>query len=90
MQDNFERKNHSLTLENRNQLSMTGVSDVKSFNEEEINAKTDYGELLIRGSNLHVEVLDLDSGALTISGNIMALVYNDKLDAKGGIRRLFS
>lgn len=90
MQDNFERKNHTLTLENRNQLSMTGISDVKSFNEEEINAKTDYGELLIKGSNLHVEVLDLDTGALTISGSIMALVYNDKVESKGGIRRLFA
>ncbi len=90
MQENFDKKNHSLTLENRNQLSMTGVSDVKSFNEEEINAKTDYGELLIKGSNLHVEVLDLDSGALTISGSILALVYNDKIESKGGFRRLFA
>lgn len=90
MQDNFERKNHALTLENRNQLSMTGVSDVKSFNEEEINAKTDYGELLIKGTNLHVEVLDLDTGALTISGSVMALVYNDKVESKGGFRRFFA
>lgn len=90
MQDNFERKSHSLSLENRESLSLTGVKDVDSFNEEEINAKTDYGGLLIKGSSLHVEVLDLDTGALKISGKIVALVYNEKTDSKTGFRRFFA
>lgn len=90
MQENFDRKSHNLSLDNREELSLTGVNDVSSFNEEEIDAKTDYGELMIKGNNLHVEVLDLDSGELKITGKIVALVYNEKTVSKTGFRRFFA
>lgn len=90
MQESFSRINHSLHLENRESLSLTGVKDVDSFNEEEICAKTDYGELSIKGNELHVEVLDLESGELKISGKIIALIYNDKSNVKSGIRRFLT
>lgn len=77
-------------LENREMLELTGVTNVESFNEEEITATTDYGDLLIKGSSLNVEVLDLQSGDLKVSGNIMALVYSNRVDAKGFFKRVFS
>ena len=54
--DNNVDMNHLLTLENREHLTLTGISDVDSFNEEEINAISPCGELTIKGELLHIEV----------------------------------
>lgn len=90
MSDSFEKKKHTLFLENREKLELSGVTDVDSFNEEEINAKCDWGELMIKGSELQVDVLDLEVGTLKINGKITALVYNDKIAGKGFFGRMLS
>ena len=51
---------HSLTLCDREKLTLTGVTDVDAFNEEEITVITDFGELTVKGELLHVEALDLE------------------------------
>ena len=48
---------HSLTLCDREKLTLTGVTDVDAFNEEEITVITDFGELTVKGELLHVEAL---------------------------------
>lgn len=85
-----QKNTHTLMLENRALLELTGVSNVESFNEEEVTATTDYGDLLIKGDNLNVEVLDLQSGNLKVSGTVSALVYTNRVDAKGFFKRVFS
>lgn len=77
-------------LENRGVLELTGVTNVDSFNDEEITATTDYGDLMIKGERLNVEVLDLQSGNLKVSGTVSALVYTNRVDAKGFFKRVFS
>ena len=52
MSENFQ-KPHSLSLDNRKKLSLTGVEDVPGFNEETVNAVTSLGTLVIRGFALH-------------------------------------
>ncbi len=89
MNGEFERK-HSLTLENRETLEMSGVKDVGAFNEEQITATTSLGDILIKGSALHVDELNLETGSLKVSGTIGAFVYNDKVNAKGFFGRLFT
>lgn len=81
---------HSLSLEQRKQLKITGVKDVASFNELEIKAQTDYSMLLIKGNNLHIEVLDLAMGELEVTGEITALVYSDSVQPKSVLKRLFA
>lgn len=90
MQDSFDKKRHTLLAENRETLELTGINDVDSFNEEEINASCDWGDILIKGSELIVEVLDLENGILKIRGKITALVYNEKTQQKGFFGRVFS
>lgn len=90
MQENFENKNHSLTVENRESVAMTGINDVSSFNEEEINASCDLGNVLIKGSHLLVEALDLDNGILKVNGRITAIVYSEKTSAKKFFGKMFS
>lgn len=84
------KKAHNLYLENRSGLKLTGVTDVDSFDEDTVTAYTDYGCLTVNGSKLHVEELNLDSGLLEITGEVVALVYSSKTEkSKGIFKRLF-
>lgn len=71
------KNGHSVTLENRESISLTGVTDVLSFDEESITADTEMGALMIKGEELHVTRLDLERGILAVDGEITSLEYND-------------
>ena len=90
MSDEFGRTKHTLTLENREVMSVTGIKDVGAFNEEEICASSDCGEIIIKGNSLHVDELNLDTGILKVSGKIGAFVYNDKVAGKGFWGKVFA
>ncbi len=75
---------HNLVLEDRRLLTVSGVSDVDSFDEETVVVFTDLGELTIRGANLHINRLSVDVGELTVEGNIAALIYSDDTPKNGG------
>lgn len=75
---------HNLVLEDRKLLTVSGVSDVDSFDEETVVVFTDLGELTIRGSNLHINRLSVEVGELTVEGNIAALIYADEMPKSGG------
>jgi len=90
MQEPTVKRKHTVFSENRETLSLEGVNDVGAFNEEEITARCDCGNILIKGSGLHIEVLDLDSGQLKVKGKITALVYSESISTKGLFGRLFS
>ena len=84
------KKPHSLQLENRNGLKMTGVTDVEAFDEECVTVYTDYGCLSISGSALHIDELNIKNGVLQISGEVLALVYSSKKSKeKGFLKRVF-
>lgn len=75
---------HNLVLEDRRLLTVSGVSDVDSFDEETVVVFTDLGELTVRGSNLHINRLSVEIGELTVEGNIAALIYSDDAPKSGG------
>ncbi|MEE1011441.1 MAG: sporulation protein YabP, partial [Acutalibacteraceae bacterium] len=75
---------HNLVLEDRRMLTVSGVSDVDSFDEETVVVFTDLGELTIRGSNLHINRLSVEVGELSVEGNIAALIYSDDTPKSGG------
>ena len=87
--DNNVDMNHLLTLENREHLTLTGISDVDSFNEEEINAISPCGELTIKGELLHIEELDLEAGTVSVSGKVTSLLYSEKFSSTSLLKRLF-
>ena len=80
---------HSLQLEGREKLNLTGVEDVSGFDEGLIVLRTGQGELSIRGEQLHIERIDLQSGTLEVRGHIQELSY-EELSRTGGLwSRLF-
>lgn len=81
---------HNCILEDRKSLSVSGVNDVGSFDEQTIVASTDYGELTVRGEKLHITKLSLEVGELCIEGKISALQYADVIEKSGGfLSRVF-
>ncbi len=81
---------HSLILENRKTLTATGVSNVDSFDDQTVVAYTDLGELVIRGANLHIDKLSIDSGELTLDGEITSMSYTENRATTGSLfSRLF-
>lgn len=81
---------HSLILKDRKELTVTGVTDVDSFDENSIVAYTDYGELTIGGNNLHINTLNTDTGDLSINGEVSSMLYLDnRPKAEGFLRKVF-
>ncbi len=74
---------HSLTLEERGRLNVTGVSEVLSFDENEVIMDTTLGQLTVQGEQLHVEKLSLDVGELTVAGEVQGMFYSRARDKKG-------
>ena len=56
-------------------MHLTGVEEVKSFNEEDMILLTNLGELHIKGAKLHINIFNVDSGEMSIEGTINALGY---------------
>lgn len=77
---------HRLTLDGRASLTLDGVTDVVSFDENAALIRTSMGLLSIDGESLHVTALNVDDGHISLDGRINALVYID--EANGG-RRIF-
>jgi sporulation protein YabP len=79
-------KIQNLILENRQKLSVSGVLDVESFNDECIVADTELGILIIRGESLHINKLNLDNSELNVEGDIWSCEYSEKegMKSRGG------
>ena len=81
---------HNLILKDRAELTLSGVTDVDSFDETTIIAYTDYGELTVTGNNLHISSLDIDKGEMSVDGTINWLVYvNQGQKATGFFSKVF-
>lgn len=65
----------NVILEDRKRLSVSGVSDVDSFDERSVTVYTHLGELSVRGSDLHITALNIETGELSLEGQIDALLY---------------
>lgn len=75
---------HNIILEDRKKMSVSGVSDVDMFDELSVILFTDMGELTIKGENLHINKLSVESGELIVEGDISSLSYSDHVQTKGG------
>lgn len=93
MEDKKQSKftNQSLILENREKLSVTGVIDIHSFDDELVLAQTELGILTIKGDDLKMNKLNLDNNELIVEGQISAIAYSDVTNGKkaGFMNKLF-
>ncbi len=82
------RMPHKLTLSEREALTLSGATEVVSFDENAVVVKTGLGQLTIHGKGLQLKNLSLEGGQVAVDGHIAALIYEDPKPA-GTLRRLF-
>lgn len=73
----------NLILENRGKLSISGVLDVLSFDDQVVIVETELGLLTVKGENLRINKLSIDTSEVTVEGTISLLSYSDKDSEKG-------
>lgn len=82
-------KPHTLRLECREKIVLTGAEDVNGFNEETVSVKTSAGLLIIKGEKLHIDKLNLETGDVSIDGKINALQYLGNNTSRSKLSKLF-
>ena len=79
---------HKLTLDEKQKLSMTGVTEVVRFDDEVVVLHTELGVLTVHGNDLKLKTLSLEGGQVAINGSIQALIYEAAHAKRTGWRRL--
>ena len=80
MEEKQYAKAHKLLLNNRRTCTVSGVTDVISFDIAEILLETEQGMLTIKGADLHVNRLTLEKGEVDIEGRIDSMSYSEVTD----------
>ena len=80
---------HSLTLNERKRLTLTGATEVVSFDETSVIIQTALGMLVIQGQQLQLKTLSENGGNVTVEGEISSLTYEDPRSVGGWFSRLF-
>jgi sporulation protein YabP len=85
MEENKKITNNfqNIILENREKLKVSGVQDVLSFDDQMIIVQTTLGLLTIKGENLRVNKLNIDTSDFSVDGNISSLSYTNGTEIKG-------
>ncbi len=74
------QKEHTVTLENREKIFLSGITEVVSFDENTVTLNTELGAMSIEGERLHILSLSLESGHVTVEGHVDALLYENKTE----------
>ena len=80
---------HNLVLEDKKRLSITQVADVDTFDEGRIVLFTDDDTVIVEGSDLHIQKLDVAGGELVIDGEIISICYSGRDGYKKGGKGFF-
>jgi len=82
-------KPHNVIMEDRARLSVSGVEDIENYDDNQISVVTVKGRLIIRGADLHVRRLSLETGELDVDGAMTDLSYEDAAPGGSLWSRLF-
>ena len=70
-------------------MTVTGVTEVVSFDEEAVVLKTSLGTLMVHGRGLQLKTLSVNGGQVEVSGTVSALIYQQSKPSGSFLRRLF-
>lgn len=80
---------HKLTLNERKSLTLTGVTEVVSFDDTAVILTTELGTLSVHGTGLQLKTLSLEGGQVAVDGQVSALIYEDPRPSGGFFKRMF-
>ena len=90
MEEKVGGRPHRLMMEDRGKMSMTGIVDVISFDEDQVVLDTDKGLLTIKGKDLCVSRLTLDKGEVYVDGQADSHIYSSNLSLRRSGESLLS
>lgn len=77
-------KPFGLTIDRRARATISGVTDVESFDESAVILHTHGGRLILTGTGLHVSSLQLEDGKLHLEGAIDSAAYDGSPKGRRG------
>lgn len=80
---------HALTLDERKKLTVTGVTEVVSFDENTVVLRTALGTLIVQGQGMQLKQLTPEGGNVAVEGQIASLIYEQTREARNLLSRLF-
>ena len=90
MEEKLGGRTHKLILQNRGNASITGVTDVVSFDECQVILDTDQGLLTLKGKGLHVSRLTIEKGEVDVDGTVDSLSYSSNEALRKAGESMFS
>lgn len=76
----------NIVLENRQKLNASGVRDVLSFDDQVVIIETELGLLTVKGENLKINKLNIDTSEVIVEGKINNLSYSqNQSKSEGGL-----
>ncbi|MCI8291354.1 MAG: sporulation protein YabP [Clostridia bacterium] len=86
IEENHTNVMQNIILENRKKLTLTGIKDVLSFDDEIVVVESELGLLNIKGNDLRVNKISVETGDVIVDGTIRAIEYSDKdINSKQGL-----
>lgn len=82
--------NHSVVLNERKNINITGVKKIENFDNEEFLMETNMGYIVIKGEELEIVKLDTYQGNVMIKGKVNSLTYADNANKKNKEDGLFN
>jgi len=79
---------HKLTLNQRSSLTMSGVTEVISFDEGAVILRTELGTLVVQGRDLQLKTLSVEGGQVAVEGTVSSLSYEEPRPKGGWFHRL--
>ena len=91
MQEIVTSDTQEISIKERENINISGVKKIVSFDDEVFLLETTYGPLEIKGSNLEIIKLDTFQGIILIKGVINSLAYlvEEGKKEKGMLSKLF-
>lgn len=90
MEEKILKKSHSVMLDDRKHISLSGITATGSFDENTVELYTDYGMVILKGENIQVTCIDTDTGKFEAEGKFCAIIYNeDKKKHQSFVSRVF-
>lgn len=77
-------KKHRIEMTDRTSVSVTGVSDIISFDDTAVILETVGGILSVDGQDMHIVSMNVDSGEMLISGSVNGIIYPQSIGKRGG------
>ena len=75
---------HSVFMEERSRITISGVRDVDSFDDQTLIVFTDLGEITVKGENIKVSRFSVETGDFAAAGSFQSLSYSERLPKNSG------